>query len=300
MTGKVFISCGMHLKRERNAVGAIQGLLKTKFKLNPYVAIAVQSLDDIMNITKELRSSDYYLFIDFKRLSLFSHQELALAHNLGFGGNIIVLRQKGTQLKGFLRYVQGNPEAFNTMKELLEKVETLVRQKGWSSDYSRNLIIDPILKRSSVLTYGDHTGQTLHESWSVKIENRRSDVAAVGVVCILDSILLPSGTRQPSPDRGYLKWAGHRDYERTILPKSTEEVALFATRVHEPGVFLLSTLDVVPRQPILIPNGKYELNYKVFAQDFQMIEFTVALDLKWQAASPPVWGNQTNAQLKAR
>jgi hypothetical protein len=72
LSGKVFISCGMHLNEERQAVEAIRRLLTAKFNLPPpYVAVNVQSLGDIMNITKELRSSDYYLFIDFKAL-LFS------------------------------------------------------------------------------------------------------------------------------------------------------------------------------------------------------------------------------------
>jgi hypothetical protein len=108
VTGKVFISSGMHLTKERDAVAAIAKLLKTNFNLKPYVAINVQSLGDIMHITEELRSSDYYLFIDFKRDSLFSHQELALAHNLGFGSDVIALAEKGTKLRGFLRYVQSN------------------------------------------------------------------------------------------------------------------------------------------------------------------------------------------------
>ena len=279
---------------------AIRRLLTAKFNLPPpYVAVNVQSLGDIMNITKELRSSDYYLFIDFKRFSLFSHQELALAHNLGFEDSIIVLREEGTELKGFLRYVQSNPEVFTTTDDLLQKVESLVAQKGWSAKYSRNLVIKPTLTRSGIVSYGDHTGQVVvQESWKVGIENRRPDVAAVGVVCVLDSILLPSGIRQLSPDTGYLKWVGHRDYQRTLLPKSTGEVDICATRMNEPGLFLLSTLDVVPRQPILTQNGKYELNYKVFAQDFPMVEFTVALDLQWQAPSPRVWTNQSTVEVK--
>jgi hypothetical protein len=148
-----------------------------------------------------------------------------------------------------------------------------------------------------VVAYSDHTGQTTHESWKAKIENRRPDVAAVNVVCVLDSIS-SSGGAQLSPDFGYLKWAGHQGYQRTILPKGVGEVDIFAIRANEPGVFLLSTLDAVPRQPVIKQNGKYELNYKVFAQDFPMVEFTVALDLQWQAPSPATWTNKSTAQLK--
>lgn len=61
-----------------------------------------------MTITRELRNSDYYLFIDFLRrtdkpedlaYSLFTHQELALAHHLGFG-DMIALRQSASAIQG--------------------------------------------------------------------------------------------------------------------------------------------------------------------------------------------------------
>jgi len=61
LTGKVFISCGMASSGEQKAALLVRDLLKNKFGLTPYVAITVQSLDDVMTITKELRSSDYYL-----------------------------------------------------------------------------------------------------------------------------------------------------------------------------------------------------------------------------------------------
>ena len=42
-------------------------MMKNKFDLDCYVAINIQGLKDIMRITDELKSSDYYLFIDFYR-----------------------------------------------------------------------------------------------------------------------------------------------------------------------------------------------------------------------------------------
>lgn len=298
MTGKVFVSCGMHLPEERDAALRVRELLKSQFNLTAYVAITVQSFDDIMTITKELRSSDYYLFIDFKRQSLFAHQELALAHHLGFGGNLIALRETGAgDPQGFQRYVLSNPASFNSPDELLEQVQKLVSAKGWTSNYSRNLVVSG-LTRSGALSYGDHTGGSFHESWRARIENRRPDVAAVGAVCILDSVLSPSGGRQPSPDRGYLKWCGHSGYERTLLPNSSEEVDVFAVRRDEPGLFLLSTLDSHPRRPIVTENGEYELMYKVFARDFPVLEFTVRVDLQWQPFTPVVWTHQSEAHLR--
>jgi hypothetical protein len=160
LTGKVFISCGMASPEETDAALKVSELLRSApFNLTPYVAIKVQSTDDIMTIIKELRLSDYYLFIDFKRESMFTHQEFALAHHLQFGSNIIALRENGApEPRGFLRYVLSNPEWFSTTDELLKKVQTLVSAKGWTPNYSRSLVVSPRLTPSGGIPYGDHTG----------------------------------------------------------------------------------------------------------------------------------------------
>jgi len=148
MPGKVFISCGQRSPTERSIALDVKHLLEQEFDLKPYLAFKVQSLDDVMMITNELRSSDYYLFIDFLRpaenpedlpVSLFTHQELALAHHLGFR-DTIALQEEGAPLQGFLRYVLSNPETFVHKQDLLEKIRNLVHDRGWSSQFSRNLV----------------------------------------------------------------------------------------------------------------------------------------------------------------
>jgi hypothetical protein len=89
VVGRVFISCGQRQQREKGIANQIKDLLRKKFQLDSYVAVSVQGFNDVMRITDELKRSDYYLFIDFVRkdagdlpVSLFTHQELALAHHL--------------------------------------------------------------------------------------------------------------------------------------------------------------------------------------------------------------------------
>jgi hypothetical protein len=138
LTGKVFISCGQRPPHETQAAEEVCRLLRDEFHLEPYVAFGVQSLGDIMALTNELRACDYYLFIDFARratkpedlpCSLFTHQELALAHHLGFKEQVIAFQQEGAPFEGFLKYVQSNPAKFNTVSELVEKVRNFVRAK---------------------------------------------------------------------------------------------------------------------------------------------------------------------------
>ena len=53
--------------RKRKIAAKIASILETDFGLQSYLAFRIQSFEDIMTITKELESSDYYLFIDFRR-----------------------------------------------------------------------------------------------------------------------------------------------------------------------------------------------------------------------------------------
>ena len=163
MTGKVFVSCGQATTEEKDAAEQVGKLLRDEFHLIPYLAITVQGLRDIIRITDELRLSDYYLFIDFKRRSLFTHQELALAHHLEFSEVIALQHQDAPPSEGFLRYIHCNPAKFASTPELVEKVRDLVKERGWTPSYSRNLIVHPVLARSGGVPYGDHTGTTFHE-----------------------------------------------------------------------------------------------------------------------------------------
>lgn len=135
MPGKVFLSCGQKTKREKEVAEKVRTLLKKEFELDCYVAIEIQGFNDIMKITDELKSSDYFLFIDFHRknkdelpLSLFTHQEFALAHHLRFK-ELIAFRETGVPEVGFIKYVQSNPEPFGNDLELLENVKKFV--KNW-------------------------------------------------------------------------------------------------------------------------------------------------------------------------
>jgi hypothetical protein len=304
LTGKVFVSSGQRKEAGEQATATkIARLLESEFKLKPYLAFVVQSLGDIMAITKELASSDYYLFIDFKRnpnsssdlaISLFTHQELALAHHLGFEDNIIALQQDGAPLEGFLLYVQSNPEKFSDESDLLAKVRNLVAAKGWSPTYSRNLVASD-LQSSSIIEYRDHTGASAEVVWQAKIENRRPDRAAVNMVCVLESI-----NSTPCDDHAYLKWANQSTYMITLLPGDFAFVDLFAVRANMQGLFLHSARDHIPRLPVIAGNGDYRLAFKVFADGFPLLPFEVDVELRWQAPTPPTWSTPAVAKLCPR
>jgi len=298
VAGKVFISCGQR-DRERSIARKIANLLREEFQLQPYLAFKTQSLQDIMTITEELESSDYYLFVDFLRkgdgneglpCSLFTHQELALARHLGFR-DMVALQEEGAPLEGFLRYVLSNPEHFDTEADLLNKIRALVRNRGWRHDYSRNLVFAE-LQSDGPLVYQDHTGSHTMKVWNAKIVNHRPDVAAVRTVCILTDIE-SGGGRFPSTDRAYLKWCGQATYENTILPEDFGVVTLCSTHQDQQGLFLVSARDVIPRSPIVEQNGEYLLHFKVFSEGFPLLRFSVKFHLQWEKPTLSVWDSSS-------
>ena len=139
MSGKVFISCGQATPEERDIAAEIHSWFRER-GFAPYVAIQTQSIQDVNSgIINELRTSDYYVFIDFRREqlcsereetwrgSLFTNQELAIAYILGFN-NVIFLQEEGIKLEGLLRYMGSNASRFANKRDVPELVASKDRK----------------------------------------------------------------------------------------------------------------------------------------------------------------------------
>lgn len=305
MAGKVFISSGQRLSDERKIIEEISKLLKDKFELDSYVAFTLQGLNDVMKIMEELKESDYFLFIDFYRdqekelpISIFTHQELALAWHVGFD-EILAFQDKRAPSIGILPYIQANPVKFSSTDELKNKIESMIKERQWSKEYSRNLQITSIDGPYGPMQYGDHTGTSIEYIWHARIDNNRSDASVLNAVCVLDSIVLPNGQSINSPDRSPLKWARqHHQYQGTILPLDFGCIDICAIRIDKAGLFMHSSLDQTPRAPVCTDNGKYKLNYKVFAQGFPMLRFILDINLDCILPKQAVWENKTEVKYK--
>lgn len=67
MPGKIFISCGQANEKEIKVAKQLAEWLKSE-NFNPYVAINTQSIQDLnFAIISNLKSADYYIFIDYAR-----------------------------------------------------------------------------------------------------------------------------------------------------------------------------------------------------------------------------------------
>src|ERR1041385_8826331 len=113
---RVFISCGQSAA-ELDVAGLIKQVL-TDLGFEPYVAAQVQSVRALReNIFQQLRDTEYFLFVDFRREqlvqpddviyrgSLFSHQELAIASFIEL--QILAFQEEGVKkLDGILGQLQ--------------------------------------------------------------------------------------------------------------------------------------------------------------------------------------------------
>jgi len=291
MPAKVFISCGQATPEERKIAQDL-GLWFHSKGYVPYVAIEVQSILDLnAGIIAELKTSDYYLFINFEREvvtakggttfrrgSMYTNQELAVAYALGFD-HMLLVNQRGVQPEGVFKFIVTNIPEFNAPSDVIPLVQSAVGKAGWHSTYTRQLVADN-LRLDPPVMYTDHTGSRGIRALLVDIRNERPDLGAVGCVARLARVGVDGQPLNSSFDRSLLKVTGLLAYEQTIWPKSRGGFDLLGIIVQTgTHVFLNSALDLNPRQPIINAPGRYRLEYEVFSQGFPPLPINVLLNL---------------------
>lgn len=225
---RVFVSMGQAKPQERKICDEIENFLIGK-GYEPYVAITEQSLLGLIEpILKELRSCEYFLFVDCYRntpdpqhtnVSLFSHQELAVAAALK-KPYILAFRKKRLDtdktLRGMTKYLKINPILFTTKDDLLKKVEQAIEEQeqigAWSTNWRNELVIE------------GYNGRILNENTVVHlpIKNNHHVEAALSCAGFMtsakknDALLLnPRIPRFPLVE---LKWEGIEKVPYVIIP----------------------------------------------------------------------------------
>jgi hypothetical protein len=315
MKSKVFVSCGQR-PDEREVARKVGTLLEGR-GFEVYIAVDVQTIHDInAGIIRELKNSDCYLFVNFRREkisrksggkyrgSLFSNQELAIAYALGFK-RILVVNQQGVLPEGMLRYIGINTEEFIGFDDCCATVERALDRSGWTADYSRRLRADNLRFSDNPIRYGNLVGRFLVGHFLyVDVRNDRPDIAALVTTARCSEFALEGQAPKPSPVQSPLKATAFPGFSHTIFPKSHEAFDLLCVGTYgkpesscpapaasgallgsevvlreEPGVFLNTALDsdVVPRLPIT--PGVWKLHYEFFAIDFPVLSVWVELTL---------------------
>lgn len=267
---QVFVSCGQHDAEERAAAHAIHEQLRAA-GFEVYVAVAAQSIEDVNSgIIRQLKRSDYYVFIDFvresvgdsSRGSLFTNQELAIAYVLGFE-RVLFFQHPDVKREGLLRYMGSNATGFTNAGQLAGLVLDAFITREWTPAYPRHLAATR-LRWGRPYSYGELLGYFLY----VDIENRRADVPAFETVARLLSIETDEGL-VPSHIRSPLKVTGAPAFEQTIWPADHGAFDALAPDMSDPThARLNSALDVYPVPTLLQGPGTCRLHYAALARDF--------------------------------
>jgi hypothetical protein len=136
---KVFISCGQRKESEEVVIAEQIADRLRKKGFDPYIAVQQQTLKGLKeNIFEELSSSEYFLFVDFKREkldeqtwrgSLFCHQELAIASFLDMP--VLGFQESGVKKDdGILSYLQANCTPFSDKHTLANVIADKVDLAG--------------------------------------------------------------------------------------------------------------------------------------------------------------------------
>lgn len=288
MGAKVFISCGQASDKERE----VATLLASWFRdqgYTPYIAIEAQSILDLnAGIIGELKTSDYYLFVNFRRESigdgkyrgsLFTNQELAIAYALEFE-HMLMVSQTDVRREGVFQFMVSNIPEFTDFSEVVDRVQTAVDAAKWQPTYTRNLRIHSIYFTPYPFRFGGIANGGTIRALHASIRNDRKDLGALETIARLASITDQSGEKRKSPDGSQLKATGHRGYSRTIWPEDEGIFDLLAIDMDNPSrVYLMSELDVSPREPIIVKLGVCYLDYEVFSQGFPRLSFCIKLSL---------------------
>jgi hypothetical protein len=234
MAGRVFISCGQANPNEKKIANKVKSWFKSK-GYSPYVAIETQSIQDVNSgIINELRNSDFYVFIDFKREeigkdrknnsvhrgSLFTNQELAIAYFLKFP-KAIFFQQSGLLQEGISKHMLSNATTFDNDRELLKKIRETVKNKNWKPTYTRHLIPKNPKFSKEIRRHTDHVNNSYYNCkvLQIYIKNKRDDIASFNIVARLDHIEY-NGRKRISPDRTLLKPTDQPYFKQVILPKA--------------------------------------------------------------------------------
>lgn len=307
MAAKVFISCGQRESGiERRLADALKGWF-AEHSYDPYVAYKVQDMGDVMEIIHALEQSDYFVFADLPREalmpasgaegptgfrgSLFSHQEFAIAHYLGFREDAILLQHRDIRPDGFLPYLQANPVTFDDIYEAIKIVEEQVKAKGWRPEFSRHFFPDMSKEPTGRILYFDRTtgpqGRPVFV-WGVYIKNRHPRRVAFNVTASLREVIKENG-ESGAPDKAPLKWAGQNSYSIAIQPQDSWSVDALAFDAERPHLVLLNSLaDAMPfdqqagrywRAPIIDEPGLYHLRYRIDSLNFPPLDFEVELNV---------------------
>lgn len=312
---KIFLSSGQR-PGERDVALAIAKVLEEK-GFYVYMAIYEQASQGFVeNIFQHIESSEYFIFVDFRREliscrtdgneitkiyrgSLFSSQELALA--LYLKKPLIAFQEKGIKPQdGLLAFAQVNPIIFSDRNNLPLNISEEVDRKipAWDANWKSRLVFevndpawDDIMQQERD-EHGRFIDEHLHHRiFHIGVRNLHKNQPAINCVVTLENAKdMSSDENITFLDKPEIKWAGIPDLSVMILPDTKRyfDACLFYPSDPPWLDFYLATGygNVIDRFVKLFRGrNNLELTYSVKSQNFPPVFQKVNLN----------WGNSLDS-----
>ncbi len=281
LRAKVFISCGQRADSgERDIANRIAARLSDE-GYDAYVALEQQNLRGVKeNIFPELESSEYLLFIDFRREpladseseppvcrgSLFSHQELAVAAFLDL--EVIAFQEERVKRDdGLIGFLQANCIPFSDRHTLPSVVLDTVRTRGWRPDWKRQLKLER--DESEFVDAWDLNREHLRRFFHVGVRNLDHRRHATNCYAYLESVIHLDTARELPLETIEFKWEGYKAPNATILPGASRNFDAIVAPHKDPAKpqFSLFTDSTRFVPPIAGP-GSYRVSFLVISDNF--------------------------------
>jgi len=292
LRAKVFISCGQMRGSGEEETAQKIGERLYQLGYDPYIAVAEQTLKGIKeNIFTQLETSEYFIFIDFKREkimdkqdnvhrgSLFSHQELALASYLDLP--LIAFQESGVKKEdGIMRFLQGNSIEFTDHHLLPDTIAGMLQKNGWGPHWKNQLQLERDPKQFSHVDYINNQ-RTPGRFYHIKVCNRNYQKDAYNCYAYIESIKDILKNNYIPVETVELKWAGYILPNAVIARQPGERHfdAFWVYYSNPKDIKFNLFSDSSKFYPKIEGPGKYEITYSVIAQNFPPARATFSLNI---------------------
>lgn len=287
LRAKVFISCGQSKDTDEADVAHRIGERLEAEGFKPYIAVEQQSLRGLKeNIFQELSSSEYFLFIDFKREklsecehrgSLFCHQELAIASFLEMP--LLGFQEDGVKSDdGILKFVQANCTPFADKHTLHNVVADKVKEARWKPNWKNQLVMEIVTDQPSDAYHvrAKKNARFFH----ITVRNLNPHKHARNCYAFLETGRDLSTEGSLLVESVEFKWAGYVLPNATILPSSYRNIDGFFVFHDSPNIPRFNVFSDSTRFiPQIEGPGDYELTYVVISDNFDLVRSTFIVHL---------------------
>jgi hypothetical protein len=275
---RVFISCGQRPDEQSIAFQIHAALLALGY--DPYVAVGHQTLRGLKeNIFERLETSEYLLFVDFRRErldsgnecrgSLYSHQELAIAAYLDL--EVLAYQEEGVRrLDGVIEAIQANAKLFSDRTTLTNIVVQDVKNK-WFPSWRRELTLSVHAPPFTDADIRNSPSPMRGRFFDIGVFNHHTRKVATNCTAYISRLRRPGALRDIPLNTVELRWSGVELPAVRIAPQTTRRFNAFVA-LHPPhgtgGVFahafgISSEFVIKLNEP-----GHYVLEYMVVCDNF--------------------------------